>query len=269
MKAQFTSRKMLTLSVAIGLAAATGLMVFSGPVQAGIKGSKHDMSAGGTSQTESTATTEVCVFCHTPHGSGTGIEAPLWNKSFTAPTYTRYSNVNSTTIDGSNADVGSVSLACLSCHDGSQAMDVVINAPGSGTNTTGFSDGTKKMTGFAKLGADLSNDHPISIQYGGGGWTSTNDPTLANLADKSFKPGVKATVNSKPVWWIDTDGGTAARDKSDMILYTREVGGAVQPYVECASCHDPHNAATAAANQVAFLRISNADSAVCLACHDK
>ena len=28
--------------------------------------------------------------------------------------------------------VGSVSLACLSCHDGAQAMDNLINAPGSG-----------------------------------------------------------------------------------------------------------------------------------------
>ncbi|MBF0212971.1 MAG: hypothetical protein HQM00_05310 [Magnetococcales bacterium] len=258
--------------------AAVGLLLGVGSTDAAtIKGSKHDLGSGGASQQGATsATTEVCVFCHTPHSANTAATAPLWNKSLPGSTYTRYSSLNSTTIDGSNETVGSVSLACLSCHDGSQAMDVMINKPGSGGyNSSGAAyDGDDPMTNPAgktpMLGTDISNDHPISIQYGGGGWVTGDADGAASagtLADGSFKAGVKATINSTPVWWIDTAGGTAnARDKTDIILYTRGSGAAIQPYVECASCHDPHNSS---ATGVSFMRISNASSAVCLACHDK
>jgi hypothetical protein len=78
-------------------------------------------------------TSETCVFCHTPHGSDTNAAVPLWNKELPDPTsYTRYSTLGTSTLDGEEAPVGSVSLACLSCHDGSQAVDTVLNVPGSG-----------------------------------------------------------------------------------------------------------------------------------------
>ena len=48
-----------------------------------------------------------------------------------------------------------------------------------------------------------------------------------------------------------------------MILYTRNFAAGSGPSVECASCHDPHTETTT------FLRTSNDDSAVCLACHIK
>jgi predicted CXXCH cytochrome family protein len=59
-----------------------------------------------------------------------------------------------------------------------------------------------------------------------------------------------------------------------MILYTRNdfngKGTQVGPSVECGSCHDPHNAATAVAGESpAFMRIANTSSNVCLACHNK
>lgn len=278
MKMPSVMRNGFALSLAAGLVVASAQLVSVGSVQAGIKGSKHDLGSGGTSQLGATATTtEVCVFCHTPHGSNTGAPVPLWNKSLSTATYTRYSSLNTTTLDGSEAPVGSVSLACLSCHDGSQAMDVMINAPGSnGYNAAGanFAGGVS-MTGtpMPNLGTDLSNDHPVSIQYGGGGWKSSDgDGAAASsaLKDGSFKAGVKSTINSNPAWWVDTAAGTAnVRDKTDMVLYTRTLSGVVQPFVECASCHDPHNASTAGASSVAFLRINNTASAVCLACHDK
>ncbi|MBF0340340.1 MAG: hypothetical protein HQL95_05180 [Magnetococcales bacterium] len=272
-------------------AVAVGLMMSAGTLGAAtIKGSKHDLGSGGTSQYSSAgaptpSTTEVCVFCHTPHGANTAATAPLWNKSLPAAgSYTRYSTLNSTTIDGTNVAVGSVSLACLSCHDGSQAMDVMINKPGSGGyNASGASLGSTSagaaMTGtpIPKLGTDISNDHPISIQYGGGGWNSSNTSdgavAITNLRDGSFNAGYRATINSTPVWWIDTSGGTAgARDKTDIILYTRDAAsgaaGVYEPFVECASCHDPHNADATTTN-VSFMRISNTGSAVCLACHNK
>jgi predicted CXXCH cytochrome family protein len=54
-----------------------------------------------------------------------------------------------------------------------------------------------------------------------------------------------------------------------MLLYSRSDLGAVQPFVECGSCHDPHNSSTQGPTSVAFLRIDNTASQVCTTCHTK
>jgi predicted CXXCH cytochrome family protein len=148
-------------------------------------------------------------------------------------------------------------------------MDTLINDPGSGAVDATFSAGTwtgsANPQGIADLSADLTNDHPVGVQYGGGG-VNVSAPT-GTLADADFIAPQNAPINGTTVWWVDTAGGSAAvREKTDMQLYTRtEVGisGGAQPFVECASCHDPHSENTT------FLRISNASSAVCLSCHVK
>ncbi len=73
---------------------------------------------------------EVCVYCHTPHGANTTIAAPLWNRTNKNNTYTLY-NIPLTSGQ-SPTNPGVNSLVCLSCHDGSTAIDSVINMPGSG-----------------------------------------------------------------------------------------------------------------------------------------
>lgn len=253
-----------------------GLVLFSGMAQAVVLGSRHDLGQGGQAQQTTTATTEVCVFCHTPHGAQTNASVPLWNKQLAQPAggYTRYSTLNTSTLDGTEAPVGSVSLACLACHDGTQAMDVVINAPGrGGYNAAGAqldAAAVGPMTGapVPMLGTDLTNDHPISIQYGGGGCTDANP--ACTLRDGDFVLPANAVINSTRQWWINTTGGTPNRERTDIVLYTRNdvtgQAGVVQPSVECGSCHDPHNEV---AQPVQFMRISNANSAVCLACHIK
>ncbi len=226
-------------------------LAYAGQAAAQIAGTEHNLSASGDAGNNG----EICVYCHTPHGSNTDIDAPLWNKPATGATYTMYS---STTIDGAiSAAPASVSVACLTCHDGTQAMDSVINAPGMGLGDGNLGDGANFMeVGVAMLGADLSNDHPISIEYGGGLTSGIPD-------DSDFVTPTTIAINGSPAWWVDTLGGTVDRDKTDMILY-----GSVAPTVECASCHDPH-ADTETATEVNFMRISNAGSAVCLACHTK
>jgi predicted CXXCH cytochrome family protein len=52
------------------------------------------------------------------------------------------------------------------------------------------------------------------------------------------------------------------RDKTDVIFYTRGVGVGAQPYIECATCHDPH-----ANPGEQFLRVPQAGSNLCKACH--
>jgi predicted CXXCH cytochrome family protein len=256
-----------------------------------IKDTKHNLGTSGvkaTGQNQFSGTAEICVFCHTPHGADTSAAVPLWNRTLPGPTsFTTYDSLGTSTLDGKTATVGSVSIACLSCHDGATSMSAVINAPGSGktgdtTWTTGAWTGNNvETTGVMKsgatvitnLGKDLRDDHPIGIQYGGGGLT-TSAPTGATKDADFVAPNYNAT---NKVWWVETTGDATTRQKGDLMLYTRSsvVAGGVQtdgyvgqtlpePFVECASCHDPHTNANGT-----FLRMSNAGSAVCLACHIK
>ena len=263
----------------------------SGLALAAISGSPHDL--GGNSAADNG---EVCVFCHTPHGAATSAteSAPLWNKALPSGTgYTRYSTLGSATLDGQEtAEVGSVSLACLSCHDGSQARDVVINAPGDlGYNSLGAALGTQGTLGnppVRNLQTDLTDDHPIGIEYAGGSCTGvavtagtvTTCTPAAATGDPDFALAKGTVINGADQWWVDVPSGagndgvaiTAAadvREKTDMILYTRAFPtGGDGPSVECGSCHDPHEGEQNGIDG-SFLRISNVGSNVCLACHIK
>jgi predicted CXXCH cytochrome family protein len=105
----------------------------------------HDLSGAGY------GTDQICVFCHTPHNAKTPQLAPLWNHVSTTATYTLYSSPSLNAAPGQPANN---SKACLSCHDGTVAVDAY------GTRTTGTT-----ITGTALLGTTLSDDHPISFTY--------------------------------------------------------------------------------------------------------
>jgi cytochrome c553 len=84
---------------------------------------------------QATGTSEVCVFCHTPHGAAPNVQggAPLWNrKTHDSGDFTPYSAPNFDAAGQTPGQPKGVSLACLSCHDGVIAIDALINAPGSG-----------------------------------------------------------------------------------------------------------------------------------------
>lgn len=286
------SKRLSTMLYATALV--LGVSVTAQQALAGIKDTKHNLGAnvGGTNNYTSDASVngEVCVFCHTPHGSDASAAAPLWNKALpTGTTYTTYAQTG--TIDSALGKPGAISLACLSCHDGAQAMDNLINAPGSGGYTaggggangrayawTGYAQNTVDADGKMRDGgtaipavgasSDLSNDHPIGIQYCGGPTGATVNGTCKDSDFVSYTAGSGSMTNGP--WWVDTTGGTNnVRNKTDMILYAS--GGAsrdqgIGPQVECATCHDPHTSNTAL-----FLRMSggNQNSQICLACHIK
>ena len=273
-------------------------LAWSGPASAGIADTKHNLGSGpglsGRNQVSDTA--EICVFCHTPHGADTAAPAPLWNKRLGAAgtpagggSYVTYDTLQTPSLDGTIAPVGSISMACLSCHDGTQAMDNIINAPGSGgyDTTGGGNDGRtytwsgstvnaagRLSSGVALLGTDLSNDHPIGIQYSGGGLTGSGTSVTGTCKDGDFRAPHTAVINGNQIFWVDTGAaGTGSKERTDLPLYTRTSGG-LGPLVECASCHDPHvSAGQAGPNGLVsgetFLRISNASSAVCTSCHVK
>lgn len=280
------------LSSAAVLSVTGGMVGVSTDANAGISNTKHNLTAAGnTNRVTAGAGTEICVFCHTPHGADTSAPVPLWNKNLaTGATYTTYAALGSSSLDGEVLAVGSISLACLSCHDGAQAMDNIINSPGSGGyNTTGGGatgqaftwnttgnvnaagqlvstiNGTTNLA-VTLIGADLRNDHPIGIEYCGG-FSAAN---TTSCKDADFNPAVLIGTfgTSTAKYYVEASGNTS-KDKSDMILYTRTFAAGVgRPSVECASCHDPH-AETKAATEVAFLRKSQAASGLCLACHNK
>ncbi len=187
--------------------------------QAVITGSAHDFSGKGWNPSG-----EICVVCHTPHNAQTAV--PLWNHETTTASFTLYGN--SATLDATDvSQPAGVSKLCLSCHDGTVAVD----------NFGGTTTGTKFVTGGKLLGTDLSNDHPISFTY--------ND-ALATTDGALHPPTTSAS-------------GLGGNIDADMLF------GTASDKLECASCHDVHNAA----NIGKLLRVSNASSALCLTCHAK
>lgn len=73
---------------------------------------------------------EVCVYCHTPHGANTNIgAAPLWNRTMKSNTYQTYNEVGTATLTQTVTQPGASSLTCLSCHDGTTAVDSILNMP--------------------------------------------------------------------------------------------------------------------------------------------
>jgi len=215
MKKKIAMRIMLV----VGMIALGGWMLSSGAWAAvGITGSAHDFSQGTYN-----VSTEICNVCHTPHNAGSEL-VPLWNHATTTATFTLYT---SSTLNAALGQPEGVSKACLSCHDGTVAIDSF----GGNTGSTSLAS-----TDEHYLGTDLKNDHPISFTY---------DTTLASADGGLYDP---ATQNSG----ITTSGTIA----TDMLVSDK---------LECSSCHDVHNSSGLSD----LLVKSNAESALCLTCHDK
>jgi predicted CXXCH cytochrome family protein len=137
--------KIVSMGLLLLLAGAFVICMPGGTARAAITGTAHDLSGAGY------GTTQICIFCHTPHNASTTLTAPLWNHAATAATFTLYA---SPTLNATVEQPGAVSKACLSCHDGTVAVD-----------TYGTTTGTHTMTGSAMVGTDLSNDHPVGFTY--------------------------------------------------------------------------------------------------------
>lgn len=128
-----------------GLILAGALLCVGMAGAAGITGTAHDLSGRGW------GSNQICIFCHSPHNAAATQLVPLWNHGSTTATFTAYSSSSLNAVPGQPSNN---SKACLSCHDGTVALD-----------TYGTRTGTNMITGGALLGTDLSNDHPISFTY--------------------------------------------------------------------------------------------------------
>lgn len=234
---------------------AFAIMVFAGLIVlpltsfATIVGSRHDLSAGmGAAYNHNLVFNnygQVCVYCHTPHDSNKDNGGKLlWNKPFSTATYTLYSSPTAKLTPSQPTGATSSSALCLSCHDGTIAVDTLVNMPNQTFTTSpvharmstdssadscgqchsAASSTTIRAVRAAFLGTDLSNEHPVNMAY-----------------DDTINTGLNPVGNV-----------TAAGLK----LYNGKV--------ECATCHDPHNG-----NIKVFLRMANTQSALCTTCHLK
>lgn len=212
------------------------LSLLAGSAVAAITGTKHDLSTSGSGTIKSTDQTEICVFCHTPHDAIKNDNIPLWNH--TLSTTATYGVYTSPTFNGVAAEVGGVTAAtaavsnlCLSCHDGTVAVNA-MNNPSNGRPTTTMAGAVNNIpVGSTNLGAAvdaLKNDHPVNFTYDAALVTADG-----GLKDPSSLTGVK--------------------------LYSNKV--------QCASCHDPHGSVDPTG--AAFLRVSMVGSTLCFACHNK
>jgi predicted CXXCH cytochrome family protein len=246
---------------AVLMLAATGQAQFT----ATIAGGPHDLSNGSAVRnSDATINGQTCAFCHVPHSGST--DMPLWNRSSpTGAAYQVYTSSTSTTVATAAGVAAGISGACLSCHDGTIAMDVVTNvnglpfgSGGTGGNVTFATGPNKKATysngtggtgnvmsgGLPFLGSDLRNDHPVAIVY----------QTARNADTTHYAPVTQ--VGAKI--YVDGAGG-------QLPLYGTSAANAT---VECASCHDAHNNSLNGTNG-GFLRQANTGSQMCKACHNK
>jgi len=197
-------KKHTAMTAAIGLIAAVGIVCATG--MGDIRGSKHDFSASGWSDGE------ICKPCHTPHFANSQA-APLWNHKQTSATYALY---DSDSMDAEPGQPGLASTLCLSCHDGTVALD-----------SFGGTTGVNMIDGSGLIGTDLSNDHPVGID-----WLHQDDPS--NCLDCHNFWGDEL----RPLPFFDGK-------------------------VECMSCHEPHNSK----NIDGMLRLSLIRSQLCMICH--
>jgi predicted CXXCH cytochrome family protein len=211
-----------------GVAAAWLLTARSG-LTGTLAGTAHDFSttAWGGSQ--------VCVACHTPHNANSAGNAPLWNHTVTTQTYTLYTS-SSLTATMAQPTVGD--KLCLSCHDGTVAVDSYRGSLGMVAPT-----GTTLISAANKLGTNLNVHHPSSFLY---------DAALATANGSLWDPTTKVVTV-----------GAGAQQKTGPVSAVMLSGGQVQ----CSSCHDVHNTYTNP-GATKLLKMSMARSAMCFACHN-
>lgn len=224
--------------------------------QGGANGNPHNLSSLAdptpqaprvTPRPKATDTTEICVFCHTPHSATP--QSTLWNRlapermgSFPlfnsayaldpsglfAIDDTDIAGVTEYKLDDNDPATafeypnGATKL-CLSCHDGATALGVLAD----GRVVTMTQDTITEPTMFwdpvSGTGMDFSKSHPVSFVY--------ND-TVVNYINNNT---TKADVYKLPA--------TTSRIKLDG-----------QKRMQCTTCHEPHFDSRSAGHTYPFWR---------------
>lgn len=224
-------------------------VVLPAVVQAGVVNSPHDLSQASWNTRRG-----VCSPCHQAHHTDPQQLVPLWAHATSSATFVPYT---SPTMHASVGQPSGPSLACLSCHDGTVAVNQSI---GGQTGPTPV-----YIESAAQIGPDLHTTHPISFIYDSALAAADRflqDPLTYKIGDPiPNQPGVAPPV---PATW----SGTSLTGKTiDEVLLTNH-------RMECSSCHDVHKQEGSAPSSGILIKISGTDasnrgSLICRTCHNK
>lgn len=222
------SINLLTLTMVAG-----AVLAFT--ARAGIVGSPHDFS-GYTWNTDPSDPATVCGVCHVPHHADSSV-VPLWGHQTTSSAFKMYNQANvpvSSMQAAVAASPNGPSLACLSCHDGTVAINTYGGSPQYGASPwapqyapPGGSASAVYITNNANLGTDLTHSHPISFAY------------TAALVGSGLNQD-QWLYNPDTVQVLTPDSG-AFNPGNNMSIYGFLLNGKANHNVECTTCHDVHN----------------------------
>ena len=233
------------------LLAAGSLALMAAQPPTGVVGSMHDLSKTNTTAFTTAVTdyAQVCKFCHSPHGAAPASAqvVPLWGHKTTAATYTMYTS-ETMAAAGYVADAApsGPSAACLSCHDGT----VAVNARMAGGYSYSYGNVTTTSTDFSivaensgKAQMGYLTNHVVGVKTG-----SNVDMTTVHPIGVAYN----------------------ATDVANFFAAPKTAGMLFNNKVQCASCHDVHNwQGPAGTTSGLFLRVTTDGSALCLQCHNK
>jgi hypothetical protein len=242
---------------------------------AAIANTRHNLSSTGTGSVRFTDVgVDMCRFCHMPHNANT-TQGTLWARAtpqgtgFTSPATT--SDGTALPATNSAAAMGAASQKCLSCHDGSVALNTTVNKyltvstvastpnPAAGNTMTAGAGGYVLSSTMAF--SNLNGQHPVGIPFAGqtGGTTVTTQYGAANVS--GCQPGIGGAAGATSACVSGASGGGAY-----LKLFANS-GGAYQ--VECGTCHEPHTENVGGANPF-FLRVpTTVANGRCGGCHIK
>lgn len=257
----------------------------------GINGTVHDLrrfnfppqsTTGYQSATQSDYLDRLCIFCHAPHHAyklngetrGTGEQSvnsnytylPLWNHVQTIATFIQYnpgpdapdaavSQKGAQSVNDAFDRIGATSLLCLSCHDGSVAVNEFGNNP---QDTRSQSGGgvtiiPQYQIGFAGASGEgfLANHHPIGFRYED---VSNVDLEIFDLATAVYDHTIDIGTYGAVAGAINVTGSHMVSE----VLWNGKM--------ECSSCHAVHNTGNTGEK---LLYVSDQNSNLCFSCHNK
>ncbi len=231
---------------------------------AAISNTKHNLSSTGPGSVHFTDTAaDMCRFCHMPHNADT-TQGTLWARAaptgaaFTTPNAT----ANGTPLPATNGALGTASQKCLSCHDGTVALNTTVNKFGTvstvaaantiaGGNTTTVGNGVF-LRGNLQY-SNLNGQHPVGVPFAGQTGSSAVNAQYGTASSTGCQPGIPECVSG-------ASGGGA---------YLKLFANGAVFQVECCSCHEPHTENVAGANPF-FLRVpTSVANGRCGGCHIK
>jgi hypothetical protein len=211
----------------------------------GTSGSVHDMNTFAFVLNDSFM--RSCIFCHTAHNAYS-VAGPLWSRPLDETAsglkpYTWIAPANQQISQQLDPLYGPSRL-CMSCHDGTLAIDAHGNT----------------VTGEYVISKNLDITHPIGFSY--------DDAMAARGSKELVDKGQRFATN---VTWSDTAGtyNTVTREgnrKISDMLYMGKI-------VTCCTCHDVHNTGNVKPdpghNYNYLLWAKEEQSLICLSCHLK